>query len=71
MQIIKQCQRVLSYNKKLCKFKKCHSLERQLEGFKIQLSEFFTLLMSLQEDTKAQDFVKHSANGFANGRNHI
>ncbi|TQR54778.1 hypothetical protein [Campylobacter troglodytis] len=32
---------------------------------------FVALLASLQEGTKAQDFVKHSANEFANSQNHI
>ncbi|TQR61272.1 hypothetical protein [Campylobacter troglodytis] len=37
------------------------------------LVNFFTsfCLATLQEGAKAQDFVKHSKNEFANGRSHI
>ncbi|WP_246059082.1 hypothetical protein [Campylobacter troglodytis] len=31
----------------------------------------FVTLATLQEGAKAQDFVKHNKNEFANGRNHI
>ncbi|TQR53096.1 hypothetical protein [Campylobacter troglodytis] len=44
------------------------------ESFKAYdgLVDFTTLrLVHLQEGVKARDFVKHSKNEFANGRNHI